>query len=73
MKHLSDHGLLDPKAFVAACRRLLHGLSGNHWRFFIGALSLERWLQTYSSAAHQRAHLVFMKRVTVHQDSQRGV
>lgn len=45
---LEGLGFIDSVAFSKACTRLRSGLSGSQWRYFIAAISLERWLQRLS-------------------------
>lgn len=58
--NLAGSGIVEPSRFGPALQRLLHGLSGDHWRFFVGVLAVERWLEAYTADAHQRAHQQLM-------------
>lgn len=43
-RYLADLGLVEPREFYEGCRRFRYGVSGYEWRFYLAALSLERWL-----------------------------
>ncbi len=54
-RRLAELDILDPIPFHAACERLRHGLLAKQFRYLVGALTLEIWLEANSNPVRDQA------------------